>query len=208
MRVRNYSQHSAASRWQGKEVWIREVINHEHPRIFDTWWALYVNEKRTCLWLFNAGWAARDQKALSNYQIDGALQTENDVVTVRVQGSMFRPRGAWWVTGKSFHFSVSDSGLSFLFVTNAFGFFHGYNQGDTVTASVERLIGTTFLKLDAENVNAETTRSCGFDDPLVDAVEFNWTALMEAADCIVASAGTHQSTRSLSEPSFGEQSNK
>ena len=42
---------------------------------------------------------------------------------------MFRPLGAWWITGKVISFSLSGDSLTLVRVRNDFGIFHGYDLG-------------------------------------------------------------------------------
>jgi hypothetical protein len=115
-----------------RKIALRQIIvNEETARIAEVWWALYDNGQRTDVWYFRADPTRTENKALSNYEIEVALAASADTVELQVLGTMFRPQGAWWITGKTFSFSMQDSSLMLFRVRNAFGFFQSYDLGDT-----------------------------------------------------------------------------
>ncbi len=195
----------------GKELWIREIVNSEHHRIFETWWAMYAGGKRSCLWRFRADPRDNDDKALTNYVLDSVLQSGEHTIAVRVQGTMFRPQGAWWVTGKVFNFSIVDSGLVFSCIENTFGFFHGYNRGEDPPISVmsEELVDKRFRKREVYKTPEHILRLCGFRNPVTDdASQFNWIELRQVARCITERAGAKESFRAMYAPTFVERGGK
>ena len=36
----------------GRKLWLRQIVNFTHPRIFELWWALYDHERRSDVWYF------------------------------------------------------------------------------------------------------------------------------------------------------------
>jgi hypothetical protein len=103
-------------------LWIREVLDSSHPRIFELWWAIYDKGVRGDVWYFTAIPHRNDDKILSNYQLDSIFTPEKDIVIFRVQGSMFRPGGAWEIVGKEFIFRANDKEIILNRVRNAFDF--------------------------------------------------------------------------------------
>jgi len=193
---------------QKRDLWIRQIVYNDHPRIAKLWWGLYDRGQRSDVWYFIPDPSQTENKILSNCEIVDASRAGNSAVVLRIQGSMFRPQGAWLVVGKVLTFSTSDAGLAFSHVCNAFGFFQGYDLGDassTIDISTERPLqgrmeGRTFVA-----VPKRVLRECGFRDPRTDENwKFSWEELERSALCVTKKPGVKTTFRALDEPSFIE----
>ena len=192
-----------------RKLSLRQIVaNQETDRIAEVWWALYDEGKRTDVWHFRADPTRTENKALSNYEIEAVLVSGGDVVELQVRGTMFRPQGAWWVTGTVFSFSVQDNSLVLFRVRNAFGFFHDYDLGDSVApidVSIEHEVGGRFEVLSCDSVSDETLRKCGFRDPLLeDDWMLSWARMERTALCVTRKAKARASSRDFEVPSFIE----
>lgn len=195
------------SRPSARRLWIREIVDRSHPRIFELWWALYDGGRRSDVWHFNAFPDRTDSKVLSNYQLYEVSMPEKDVAVFRVQGEMFRPQGAWWVVGKEWSFAVGDRTLALTRVRNVFGFFRGYDTGEigSLGVSTERELGGRFEIRKLDPVPEKILASCGFRDPAVDEDwELSWGRLLKVAQCITGKPGATASFRELNAASFIE----
>src|SRR5215510_12191719 len=81
----------------GRKLWLRQIIDVRHPRIFELWWALYDNERRSDVWYFSP--LTQTGKIFSNYEIEDVSTAGKGSVVLLVRGSMYRPGGAWWEVG-------------------------------------------------------------------------------------------------------------
>jgi len=194
------------------DLWLRQIVaGVGAARITQLWWALYDHGRRSDVWYFSAAPERTDPKMLSNYEIEAAL-ADNDGLKLRIYGSMFRPQGAWWVTGKTFRFSVQGEALVLSRVLNDFGFFHGYDTGDTSPLSdltTEHEVGGRFEILNYDKIRKPVLRACRFLDPLGDDDwEFNWARFETAAECIAMKMKARVSSRALDQPSFIERGGK
>jgi hypothetical protein len=194
-------------RWP-RELRLRQVIRWELPRISDLWWALYDGGRRTDVWHFRADSTRAATKILSNYEIEDVSAAEGDSLVLRVRGTMFRPQGAWSMTGKALTFSARGETLQLARVRNAFGFFRGYDIGGTppsIDASTEREVGGRFEVRQYLAVPDRILSACGFRDPTTDeAVDASWADLEASALCVTKKPGARTSYRRLDEPSFVE----
>jgi hypothetical protein len=193
---------------QERTLWIRQIIKADLPRFAELWWGLYDGGQRSDVWYFTPDPSQTEKKMLSNYEIVDASRAGNGAVALRIQGSMFRPRGAWWIVGKVLTFAASDAGLVFSHVRNAFGFFKGYDLGDTpstIDISTERellgrLEGRTFIA-----VPKKVLRECRFREPQMDeSWTFSWEELERTALCVTIKPGVKTTFRAFNEPSFIE----
>jgi len=192
-----------------REAFFRQIVasglsSGISPRINQLWWALYDNGRRSDVWYFAMD-PERDRKTLSNYEIDSALSSTNGDLELRVCGSMFRPQGAWWITGKTFRFSLRDDSLLLFRVVNNFGFFHGYDIGDRVVGidiTTETEMPEYFETRTYDSVPNAILRRCGFRDPMGN--EFDWAADEKAARCVTKNRRARTSHRNLDQPSFVE----
>jgi hypothetical protein len=190
------------------DLWIRQIVYADHPRIAKLWLALYDRGRRRDIWYFIPDPSRTENKTLSNYEIVDASRTNNGEVALRIQGSMFRPQGAWWIVGKVLTFSPSDAGLVFSHVCNTFEFFHGYDLGDVPPAidiSTERELKGRFEERTFFAIPKEVLRECKFRDPLTDENwKFSWEELEGVALCVTKRPGAKTTFRALNEPSFIE----
>jgi hypothetical protein len=183
-----------------------QVVDDSHPRIFEVWWALYDGGRRSDVWHFQAFPTRTDNKMLSNYAID-SVAAAGDGFELRVRGIMFRPQGAWWVTGKTFTFGASPEGFRLTRVRNDFGFFQGYDLGEAppIDVATEREAAGRFEVRTYAGVPDKTLRRCGFRDPWLDEEwSFRWEELERVALCVTAVRGAKRTYRAVDAPSFIE----
>ena len=192
------------------EVSLRQIVASGHsseisPRIDQLWWALYDDGRRSDVWYFAANTERNDHKALQNYEIDSASDSSCGGVALRIRGTMYRPQGAWWITGKTLAFSLREGALSLSRVLNDFGFFHGYDTGDAFPPTdvvTESEMRPRFEIRTYDSVPDAVLRHCGFRDPMGN--EFDWAADEKAARCITSYSDARITFRMLEEPSFVE----
>jgi hypothetical protein len=192
-----------------REVTLRQIVVGESLRIKELWWALYDGGRRSDVWYFTAGPdPMTDNKILSNYEIKAASVSAGSDLELRVLGTMFRPGGAWWVTGKVFSFSMRDEKLMLVRVRNAFGFFQDYDRGDSppaIDVSTEHEVSGRFEALEYDSVPDGTLRACRFRDPLLaESLEFSWAEMEKVALCVTEKPKARSSYRGFDEPSFVE----
>ena len=189
----------------GRKLWLRQIVDVRHSRISELWWALYDHERRSDVWRFAP---KIGDKILSNYEIKDVSTLGKGSIILRIQGSMFRPGGAWWEVGKVLTFLGSEDGLTFSRVRNAFGFFHGYDLGNepaSITVSTEQESRGRFEERTFISKQENALRKCGFQDPLIDArPKLSWRELERVALCITQKPGAKSSSRAFNEPSFIE----
>ena len=185
------------------DLWIRQIVYADHPRIVKLWWGLYDRGQRSDVWYFIPDPSQTENKVLSNYEIVDVLRAGNGAVALRIQGSMFRPQGAWSVMGKVLTISTSDAGLVFSRVCNAFGFFQGYDS--RIDISTERELKGRFEERTFIAVPERVLRECKFRDPQMDENwKFSWEELEGTALCVTKKPGVKTTFRALDEPSFIE----
>src|SRR5215472_11454144 len=194
------------------DLWLRQIsVGTGAARITQLWWALYDHGHSTDVWYFTANPERTDSKALSNYEIQAASATA-DSVKLRVYGSMFRPGGAWWVTGKTFFFAVEGKALRLSRVTNDFGFFQDYGVADTsdsVDVTTEQEVGGCFQISSYDKIQEPILRACRFRNPLADEPwEFNWMRMERTTHCFADKVKARVSYRSFDQPSFVERGGK
>jgi hypothetical protein len=194
------------------EVSLRQIVasgrsSEISPRIDQLWWALYDNGHRSDVWYF-AMYPLPDRKTLSNYEIDSVMSSPNGGLELQVRGMMFRPQGAWWVTGKTFSFSLRDDSLLLFRVRNNFVFFHHYDIGGRlvpIDVTTETEMREHFETRTYDSVPDATLRRCGFRDPMdTDNWEFNWAKDDRVARCVTNDKRARTSYRKLEESSFVE----
>ena len=190
----------------GRKLWLRQIVDFSHPRIFELWWALYDHERRSDVWYFAP--QVGDNKILSNYEIEDVSTVGKGSIILRIQGSMYRPGGAWWEVGKVLTFLGSEDGLTFSRVRNAFGFFHEYDLGNeppSITVSAEIESRGHFEERTFISKQEKALRKCGFQVPLIDERHMlSWRELERVALCITQKPGAKRSSRAFNEPSFIE----
>jgi len=194
------------------DLWLRQIsVGTETARISQLWWALYDRGQRSDVWYFTADPEHTDSKLLSNYEIDAASATA-DGLRLQVYGSMFRPQGAWWITGKTFSFSMQDGTLRFSRVLNDFGFFRDYDVGDkppSLDVSTEHEVNGRFQTKNYDNIREPILRTCRFHDPLVDNNwQFDWARMERETRCIANRMKGRVSYRNFNQPSFVERGGK
>ena len=191
-----------------RELRLRQVIRREPPRITDLWWALYDGGQRTDAWYFKADPARTENKILANYEIEDVAAADGNGFVLRVRGSMFRPQGAWSMTGKALTFSAGGDAFRLLRVRNAFGFFRDYDTGgapSSLDVATEREVRGRFQRRESRSVPDSVLSACGFRDPLADETsDSSWAGLEASALCVTRRPGARRSHRGLDEPSFVE----
>jgi hypothetical protein len=186
-------------------IWLREVIDHTHPRISKLWWAVYNNGRRSDIWYFTALPDRTDNKLLPNYKIDSVVVSAENLVTVQVNGNMFRPGGAWTVKGIEITFTLDKNYLKLNRVINVFSILHGYHDGDALEVMMEQVVEDRFDHRVFTPVTEEILRECGLVDLLSDeGWEYTWEELKKGAICITSRPGTKTTYRGLDDPSFIE----
>jgi hypothetical protein len=189
---------------KSSDVWLRQIVlGKQSERITSLWWALYDRSRRSDVWSYRADPDHTDQKILPNYEIVDALASASGF-DLRVCGSMFRPQGAWSVTGKTFEFSSRVETLGLSRVLNNFGFFRSYDSVET-SLMTERHIHAGVELLNYDKIREQTLRNCKFLDPLdTDDWDFNWTRMEREASCIAQKEKARASHREPGQPSFVE----
>lgn len=188
--------HQADSRFQvddiaiplrnaGRPRWIRQVCDRSHPRIFDVWWVLYDDGRRTDIWHFSAMPAKNDRKVLSNYFLQRIARSHDGRVVFEVSGTMFRPDGAWSITRKDFYFNVADESLVYQRVINTFGFFNPYDRGAGGQTDVrtERELDGRIEVREIHSFSREAARECQFHG-LDEDVVVGEPDMMTVAQCL------------------------
>jgi hypothetical protein len=191
---------------RGRKLWIRQVIDDRSYRMRDLWWALYDHGRRSDVWYFTPR-IEGVEKILYNYEIDSVSTAGKGSVVFRVRGSMFRPGGHWMIVGKAFTFSVSEVGLTFSRVRNAFYLSNwpGSKDGTPLSdVSAERESRGRFEERTVTTKQEKTLRRRRFPDPLSDGKPKLWQELERVALCITQRPGAKRSTRAFDQPTFVE----
>jgi hypothetical protein len=186
---------------------LREIVDTRHPRIAETWWAVYDRGRRGDVWRYSAANGLAGGKGLVNLRLEDVAAGDGSSVVIRLAGRTSRPQGAWSIAGKVLTFRASKDRLSLAHVRNAYGFFHGYDTGGTppsVAVASERVDGEGFEERRLDRAPDDVLIRCGFDDPDEGAVALSWDALDRAAVCVTDAPGHTTARRKLVEPSFGE----
>jgi hypothetical protein len=195
-----------------RRLFLRQiVVDRETSRITKLWWALYDDGRRSDVWYFSADPMESGDKALSNYEIESASASGSDSLELRVRGMMFRPQGAFWITGKAFSFSSRGDMLALSRVRNVFGFFRGYDSGDrtpSIDVVTERETGGRFETRSYDSVPNGVLRHCQFRNPLDEKWEFKWARMERTALCVSQETSVRTSYRGLDEPSCVERGGK
>jgi hypothetical protein len=186
---------------------LREVVDTRHPRIFETWWAVYDGGRRSDAWRYSASNGLATGKVLVNLRLEDVAAGDGGSVVVRLSGRMSRPQGAWSIAGKVLTLRPSKDGLAFAHLRNAYGFFHAYDTGDvppSIAVASERADGDGFEERRLDPAPAAALTRCGFSDPDERTVAPSWDELDRAAACITDSPGHATTRRTRDEPSFSE----
>jgi hypothetical protein len=195
-----------------RRLFLRQiVVDPETSRITKLWWALYDDGRRSDVWYFSANPMENENKALSNYEIESASASGSDSLELRVRGIMFRPQGAFWITGKAFSFSSQGDMLELSRVRNVFGFFRDYDTGDTppsIEVATERETGGRFETRTYNSVPDGVLRHCQFRNPTDENWEFTWAQMESTALCVSREASVRTTYRGLDQPSFVERRGK
>lgn len=195
-----------------RRLFLRQIlVDRETSRVTELWWALYDEGRRSDVWYFSANRIENENKALSNYEIESASASGSDSLELRVRGMMFRPQGAFWITGKAFSFSSKGDMLALSRVRNVFGFFRDYDTGDrppSVDVVTERETGGRFETRSYNSVPDGILRHCQFRNPTEENWEFTWAQMESTALCVSQDARVRTSYRGLDEPSFVERGGK
>lgn len=187
--------------------WIRQVTDARNTRIWDSWWALYDEERRGDVWHFAARPERTERKLLSNYRIESVLSAGDDRIVLRVRGEMFRPGGAWWISGKEFLFRLSPGRLALVRVRNVFGFSRSTNQDEpegALRVSTERERDGAFELREFGPMPQAAAAACGFRDAQEEAS--SWTQLEQVARCLTDQPRATVVRRAFDSPSFVEKS--
>jgi hypothetical protein len=187
-------------------VSLRQVNDSSHPRISELWLALYDQGRRSDVWHFQA-YPNPDGKLLPNYWIESTHPGPGGGVVLRLRGSMFRPQGAWWATGKLVTLTATEGALRFAHVRNAFGFLHEYDRGDgadpPTDVRTEREVGGRFEMHDLDPAPEALMKGCGLDLSS-EGIPDDWDEVQKIADCISGAPGHSVSSRTPQEPSYPE----
>ena len=186
---------------------LRELFDTRHPRIAETWWAVYDHGRRGDVWRYSAASGLADGKALVNLRIEGVASGDGSDVMIRLAGHMSRPQGAWSIAGKVLTLRATKDGLAFAHLRNAHGFFHGYDTGGappSVAVASERADGDGFEGRRLDPAPDPVLARCGFREPDEDGAPLSWDALDRAAACVTDTPGHTTVRRKGDEPSFSE----
>ena len=187
------------------ELWLREVIDHSHPRISKLWWVVYDNGRRGDIWYYTAYPERNDNKLLPNYKINSVFVDAEDLVTIQVDGSMFRPGGFWTIKGISLTFSPESANITLTRVINVFSILHGYNDDDALEVRSEQVVKDLIEHRDYTAATEDILNGCGLGDLFgEEGTEYSWEDLKQGAFCITNRPGAKISYREFDEPSFIE----
>lgn len=192
----------------GRAIRIRAVMPPDHQRAQETWWALYVEGRRSEVWRYRAD-GEQAGRAVGNYRLVAVLAPASGGVVLRVDNSMQRQGGLWWVTGKEVVLGVRGDALEFRRVRHAFGLFHGPDGEDsdgTLSVRTEVVDGTRFVTREVDPVPVDRGIACGLgaSEQRFGVERFDWERLERAARCLVGREAPVAGTRRLDEPSFIE----
>jgi hypothetical protein len=189
-------------------VWLREVEDARHPRISSLWWALYEGGVRREVWFYSAIPARTEGKLLGNYAVESVGTTAANDLVLRLRSRMLRPGGAWWIAGRELTLRVAGDAITLAAVLTPFAFTRGYDSGEDVgslTVASERRVEAGIELRRRDDVGESLVVACGLRDreaALEDAPA--WSALEQAAQCIISGEGTTIVTRAAAEPGFAE----
>jgi hypothetical protein len=186
---------------------LRQVLDRQHPRITEQYWALYENGLRVDCWFFSPAPEANSEgKLLAPYEVSQVLAGQDGSVVFRTFGSMHRPGGSGWMQGKDFVFTVSQSALKFQYAVGRF--FLSY--GARLEVNGERLIqreGQRVIEVRIRNsIPATALVRCGYQDPAESELEeaAYYRELERAVRCLLDEPDATTRYRRLAEPSFIE----
>jgi hypothetical protein len=109
------------------------------------------------------------------------------------------------IVGKVFTFSVSEAGLTFSRVRNAFYLSQWSDSKDpSFNVSTERESRGRFEERAVSTTQEKTLRRCRFPDPLRYGEPKSWQKLERVALCITQRRGAKRSTRAFDQPTFVE----
>jgi hypothetical protein len=195
----------------GPGLVLRQVLDHEHPRITEQYWALYAAGVRIDCWHFSPyPWRpsappAASRKVFAPYAIERIAPLSGAELVFRTRGSMYRPGGAGWQQGYDFVFSRSGAAIRFEYVVRRYHFaFRGDDDG--VDVAVERLArreGARMLELERLTVNPEALARCRYVDPQAGGAQSR-SELERVARCLPARRKGIVEYRRLDAPSFLE----
>ena len=186
---------------------LRQLFDTRHPRIAETWWAVYDHGRRGDVWRYSPASGLADGKALVNLRLEDVSAGEGGSVAIRLAGRMSRPQGAWSIAGKVLTLRPSKDGLAFAHLRNAYGFFHGYDTGGappSVAVASERADGDGFEERRLDPAPEAVLARCGFLDLDSEEEPLTWDALDRAATCVTDAPGHATARRKSDEPSFSE----
>lgn len=189
----------------GRTLVLRELLDARHPRVVETWWAVYERGRRGDVWRFAPASGLADGKALVNLRVEDVTAGADGRVVVRLAGRVARPQGAWSIVGKVLTLAPSPGGLAVAHLRNAFGFFRSYDDGGAppslaVASEREDTDGFEERRLDPAP-EAVLTR-CGYAEEADGAL--SWDALDRVAACVADAPGHATARRKLDTPSFVE----
>jgi hypothetical protein len=190
-----------------ERVVLRELFDQRHPRIAETWWAVYDGGRRGDVWRYSASSGLASGKALVNLRCEDVAAGDGGSVVIRLAGRMSRPQGAWSIAGKVLTLRPSPDGLAFAHLRNAYGFFHGYDNGEappSVAVASERADGDGFEERRLDPAPEALLARCGFRGPDDEGDPLSWDALDRAAACVAEAPGHTTARRKQDERSFSE----
>jgi hypothetical protein len=190
-------------------VVLRELFDTRHPRIFETWWAVYDRGRLGDVWRYSAANGLADGKLLANLRLEDVAAGDRGSVVARLSGRMSRPQGAWTIAGKVVTFDAIARGLALAHVRGAFAFSRGYDTGDTPPAlaiASEREDADGFEEHALQAAPEAVLARCGFVDD--DVEPLGWDEHDRIAACVTDAPGHKATRRAKGEPSFSERGNR
>jgi hypothetical protein len=206
--VRDFRLPAAA----GPPLVVRQVLDFDHPRITEQYWALYAGGVRIDCWYFSPyplrppAPAAGSRKVLAPYRIERIEPLAGTALVFRTWGSMSRPGDAGWRQGYDFVFSRSGAALRFEYVVRRHHFASRGDDDDGVNVAVERLVrreGERLLELERVTVKPDALTRCGYVDPHTGGAQSR-SELERVARCLLAGQKGTVEYRRLDAPSFLE----
>lgn len=109
-----------------EEVVLREVRDHNHPRIHGQYWCLYSGRRRTGCWHFAPLLERTENKMLSPLFFERAV-LDDGLLVLQVAGTMARPQGAFWLHRADLVFDARGGSVELLHVIRRFVVYQGYS---------------------------------------------------------------------------------
>lgn len=195
----------------GPGLVLRQVLDFDHPRITEQYWALYEGGVRIDCWHFSPyplrppAPSPASRKVLAPYRIERIEPRAGPELVFRTWGGMSRPGGAGWQQGYDFVFSRSGAALRFEYVVRRYHFAYR-GDDDGVDVAVERLVrreGEWMLELQRLTARPDALTRCGYVNPEAGGARSR-SELDRVARCLLARPAGIVEYRRLDAPSFLE----